>query len=341
MKRVGALCATVLLIFCLWNGVTVSAESPYSGNGTSEYPYLISSAQELVAFAEKVNTGEEYKDCWFKQTKDIDLAGIELPTIGVFGSSHYFYGTYDGDGHVLKNLNICTGGNNALFGQLGGTVMNLGIESGTVSGACVGGIASHTCSAKAIIINCYNKATVNGARAGGIADNFNGTIANCFTDCELNASGKNLGGIISYDAVSVNYCISVEKNGRSAVMPDGCTAKSPETDAKDLAEMMNKNLFYSAQITAIPYKNLNFWTVSDDGTSLVFSQEKSVFSLKYSGVFFAMFLEKAIPYILILLALVATAFVMIKAQKKTKEAVAVETELAVETEPTAKEELKP
>lgn len=316
MKRVLAFCVVLLLTVCLWNGIAVSAESPYGGNGTAEHPYLISSAQELLTFAEKVNAGEEYRDCWFKQTNDIDLIDIEWPTIGVFDSSHYFYGIYDGNGHTLKNLNVRKGGNNSFFGKLGGTVMNLGIESGTISGACVGSIASHTCSAKAMIINCYNKATVNGARAGGIADNFNGTIANCFTDCELTTSGEKLGGIISYDAMAVIHCVSVEKNGRSTVMPDECVVMSPETDAKDLAKTMNKNLFYSAQVTEIPYEDLNFWTVSDDGTSVVFSQEKASVSLQYGGAFLRSLLGKIVPYGILFLAVAGVVFVMIKATKK-------------------------
>lgn len=316
MKRAVAFCVALLLPLCLWRGVAVSAESPFSGNGTPEHPYLISSAQELLTFAENVNAGEEYTDCWFKQTKDIDLVGIEWPTIGVFDSSHYFYGVYDGDGHTLKNLNVCKGGNNAFFGKLGGTVMNLGIESGAISGACVGSIASHTCSSKARIINCYNKAAVNGSRAGGIADNFNGTIANCFTDCELTTSGEKLGGIISYDAMAVIRCVSVEKSGRSTVMPEGCTVMSPETDAKELAKMMNKNLFYSAQVTEIPYESFNFWVISDDGKSVVLSQEKATVSLQYSGAFLRSLAEKLFPYVILVLAVAGVVFVMIKATKK-------------------------
>ena len=58
--------------------------------------------------------------------------------------------------------------------------MNLGIESGEISGACCGSFASHAASSSACIINCYSKAKVNASRAGGIVDNFIGSVINCW-----------------------------------------------------------------------------------------------------------------------------------------------------------------
>lgn len=43
-------------------------------------------------------------------------------------------------GHVVRNLCISRTANCGFFGVLGGSVTNFGIESGEISGSCVGGI---------------------------------------------------------------------------------------------------------------------------------------------------------------------------------------------------------
>lgn len=338
MKRVLVFCITVAICLCLFEGMTVCAEEkcPYAGSGTQKDPYQITDAETLLTFAQKVNDGETYEDCWFVQTEDIDLKDAKFPAIGTYGGGNYFYGTYDGNGCTIRHLNICSDGNTGFFGVLGGTVMNLGIESGMVSGSCVGAIVSHSCSPKAMVINCYNKAAVTGARAGGIADNFNGTIVNCFSDCKLDAKSNKLGGIVSYTALSLVRCISVEESGRSTVRPEGCQIVLPKkTNAQKLAKQMNKNLFYSAKIMGLDCTTLNLWTVSDNGKSVTFSNEKAVSPEKNEGPAFDETVEKVVVGGILLLALVATAFVMITAQKKTEEAV------SVETEPAEKEQPKP
>lgn len=154
------------------------------GKGTEGSPYLISSFRDLAVVACGVNEGRSFSGYWVRQTCDFDLTQIDswLP-IGVYNSNCYFYGTYDGGGHKIYNIYSNDSGrsrNNGFFGMLGGTVMNLGIESGEFHGECVGSIASHASIVTAKIINCYSKASVNGfARSGGIADNFIGRIENC------------------------------------------------------------------------------------------------------------------------------------------------------------------
>lgn len=158
--------------------ITYSKESidinNFIGKGTKEEPYQICSVEDLVNFRDLVNSGEDFKGKYIEQIENIDLSSIKnwIP-IGIYGNDSYFNGTYNGTGHKIFNLNISSNENVGLFGLLGGTVINLVIESGMIKGACVGSIASHSASgSNAYIINCYNKASLNGTRAGGIADNF-------------------------------------------------------------------------------------------------------------------------------------------------------------------------
>ena len=176
--------------------------------GDRSNPCRIRNRKDFEKFRDKVNKGKSFKGRYFLQTKDIDLQNVEWMPIGIFGSKKYFEGTYDGGGHVIKNLNISSQyphkpANVGLFGTLNGIVKNLGIESGTVAGDSVGGIVSHAGGANAAVINCYNKANVTGkSRAGGIADNFSkGTIINCVNEGKVDAPVR--GEIISYNAANI------------------------------------------------------------------------------------------------------------------------------------------
>ncbi len=106
--------------------------------------------------------------------------------------------------------------NVGLFGILSGTVCNLGIESGCIRGAHIGSIASHSAGDNALIINCYNKATLIAFnRGGGITDNFSGgEIINCVNlgkvlcDTDTLPGSVILSGIVSFNAAKIEYCYS-------------------------------------------------------------------------------------------------------------------------------------
>ena len=93
------------------------------GKGTEKNPYLISSVEDIVDLANKVNTtdssinqndsGLMYKKAYYKLIKDIDFVGItSVPIIGydtvnyADNSTDYaFQGDFNGDGHSIKNIN--------------------------------------------------------------------------------------------------------------------------------------------------------------------------------------------------------------------------------------------
>lgn len=207
---------TLFFMLAVMPAAVYANEVNFRGSGTKEDPYLIEDATGLKQFRDLVNEGDSFDYTYFRQTNDIDLKSESnwIP-IGEYGSDHYFYGFYDGTGHTISNLTIYpkddVSGNVGLFGVLCGEVRNLGIESGTITGACVGAIASHGASCAAII-NCYNKASVNGVRAGGIADNFQGQILFCMNLGQVTSSEGVAGGILSYTCKEVRYCYSTGDN---------------------------------------------------------------------------------------------------------------------------------
>jgi hypothetical protein len=124
-----------------------------TGTGTlssETNPYQIRDAAALACLATRTNadlspwgmtTGK-----FFKLNADIDLGGENSavqPTAPGSGwtpigePDHEFRGTFDGNGHTIKNLYILANGtsNSGLFGIIhGATLKNFGVESGVIEG---------------------------------------------------------------------------------------------------------------------------------------------------------------------------------------------------------------
>lgn len=122
---------------CLSSEVRVKEVTQLRGSGIEGDEYLISTAEELKFARDKINaeTGNNlYSSAWYKLTNDIDLGGGEWTPIGV-DFDNYFCGTFDGDGHAVKNFVITTAGeaNVGFFAcATSSKIMNLGIESSTI-----------------------------------------------------------------------------------------------------------------------------------------------------------------------------------------------------------------
>ena len=88
------------------------------GTGTSDDPYKISKAADLVELANACNGASgavsgHYKDAYFEFTADIDMTGVEdfmgiatAPFASASGTSWYFAGKVDGKGHKISNMKI-------------------------------------------------------------------------------------------------------------------------------------------------------------------------------------------------------------------------------------------
>ena len=89
---------------------------PWAGGGTASDPYQIGTKAELLYLAKST----QYYDKYFILTAEIDLAGesfttaVIRPDVTIGGSfdGTEFTGSFDGDGHVIRNLTIDTGGIN-------------------------------------------------------------------------------------------------------------------------------------------------------------------------------------------------------------------------------------
>lgn len=208
-----------LTIICVVSSISVSTWAAnkdnnidLSGSGKVNDPYLIQSLDDLIKFRDSVDSGNEFEGEYFLQTLNIDLSESDetkiWDPIGEWGEEHYFYGIYNGGGHFISNL-YTDSDFSGFFTRLGGTVMNLGIESGSINGNYVGAITSHANGPDSQIINCYSLADVNGTRAGGIADNFTaGIIADTWCAGKITGTVAT-GGIVSYNVTLSSNCVYV------------------------------------------------------------------------------------------------------------------------------------
>ena len=166
------------------------------GEGTEASPYIVASAEDLVNMATMVDASTDYAGAYYEMTESIDLEGVEFNGIA---SVNPFTGTFDGTGHVLKNVSIDNGevANTGVFHQTdGATIKNLGIESGMIQGgSSVGGIVG--LANNTTILNCFNAATIYGfldvgGLAGGIKYSY---VYNSFNKGLIRIERRALGGL--------------------------------------------------------------------------------------------------------------------------------------------------
>ena len=153
--------------------------TPMTGSGTETDPYQIGTADQLKLFRDIVNGSNgqtQNRGAYAVLTADIDLNNEPWTPIGPDRDSAYT-GTFDGQGHTVKNLSVTVNvqpGRAGLFGCVkDGTIRKLtvaGSVSCTANQGWCGGIAGYAMDET--IENCASLCTVSctgiDARVGGI-----------------------------------------------------------------------------------------------------------------------------------------------------------------------------
>ena len=176
------------------------AEPDFLGSGTQDDPYQVNSAELLLKLSTEYNKDPaSFAGKYWKQTAEIDMAGVKFTPIGV---STAFSGTYDGNNLAIKNLKITSAADNVgLFGVIGNgaTIKNVVLDSTCEINAAaprcnVGGIAGQmNATGTNTIVGCVNRAAVTdsapnsqsaetsnaGGIVGEILSNKNNLVLNC------------------------------------------------------------------------------------------------------------------------------------------------------------------
>ncbi len=180
----------------LFLSALILALLPLVGGVFAAEEIVISSAEQLYAFAEEANGGASYQGKTVRLGKDVTLGGESRPWVPVSS----FDGTFDGGGHTVEGLYIDTDkGNQALFASLkkGGIVKNLTLRG---------------------------EITSSGTTLAGIVASNAGRVENCASEIRLVATGGSLvhfcGGVVADNSGEVLRCCftgRLEKEGGSAV----------------------------------------------------------------------------------------------------------------------------
>ena len=217
-------------------------------------------------------------------TNDIDLSGEEWEPIGE-GSDSLFYGTFDGQGYVIRNMTV-TGDyvNAGLFYIVSGAdIKNVGLEDVYINitfpsnessvGSYAGGICGHAYD-RTTISNCYNTGAVSvssnksnkSSYAGGICGNVAGygaaTISNSYNTGAVSSSADNnsyAGGITAFADNLIDMTISNCYN-------TGTVFSSANTDTSYAGGIIGYAFVSSAHIWSVTISNsYNTGAVSSSG----------------------------------------------------------------------------
>ena len=176
-------------------------------------PQTISNAEELIAFAEKINGGTNTLNAIL--TADIDLEGYDWTPIGTI--TYPFKGVFTGAGYTISGMELSHESKSGeafylgLFANtLNATIKDLTVEgsialSGTASGASrIGGIVGY--AANTTLTGCINKVEITGVtdnetsgfgNVGGLVGYAAGvTILRCGNDADLIVTANDLGGLV-------------------------------------------------------------------------------------------------------------------------------------------------
>ncbi|MCM1438712.1 MAG: dockerin type I domain-containing protein [Roseburia sp.] len=145
----------------VWNEeleLPVLKTNDYNFPGVGGESIEIANAEELSAFRDYVNAGNNYTGQSIKLVADIDLSSVaNWVPIGI-NATTYFGGTFDGDGHTISNMKINkNSANKGLFAcAINAVIKNLTVKNPVITSTAyntTGGIVGWIQNAE--IINCH------------------------------------------------------------------------------------------------------------------------------------------------------------------------------------------
>ena len=128
---------TLLLLMLLALLTPGAMKAQWSGSGTADSPYLITSASDWNTLATNVSNGTTYSGSYFQLTADISVSTM----IGTGEDSNNFRGTFDGNGHQItvsygtSSSPLSTSPCAPFRYMLGGTIKNLKVAGNIYNNA--------------------------------------------------------------------------------------------------------------------------------------------------------------------------------------------------------------
>lgn len=234
-----------------WSDESIRASS-YSNKDDNAKTIEITNAKELGLFAYEVNQGTTYEGYTVTLKNDIDLSEhnwdpIGHHTIGYIDSSTLlFRGTFDGEGHTIRNMNIdipSVSDGNRTFGFFGG-VLN----------GCVKNLNFENCDIKVgPSSDELSVGTVAGFFAGTEVSNI--TVKN--SSLKVNSNSYISVGVLSGNLYSNGYIADRYSNLKNIVVSD-ITLSAVSDDEKRRGGIVGFSNEYASTISNCYAKNITF-----------------------------------------------------------------------------------
>jgi hypothetical protein len=173
------------------------------GSGTAEQPYLIRDVKDM-------GTIWSEPTAYYRLENPVDFSGITWSTAVI----PWFGGSFDGNGHTIRNLDIQGRSYLGLFGQLnpGAVISNLCLEEVDIyadfykeKSINIGGLVGYN---EGLITNNHTIGTVIGDKGvGGLVGCNKGRIINNYSAGIINGNGQ-VGGLAGYNGGHITDCYS-------------------------------------------------------------------------------------------------------------------------------------
>ena len=265
----------------------ISAGFELSGGGTEENPYMIETVTELCKLQEQVNEGNSYNGIYFRLSNDLDMSGISWLPMG--DGTNAFEGVFDGDGHTITNISVTDVGNGCstgFFGNLSGTVRNLGIKDMTVNVNNIGGAAriayaggiAGTLKGTGEVDRCYvknlsivntsseNKISYTGGLIGQVTSTQNPSVSNSYVidfTYTTNVSNEDsyVSGLIGKVASSSSRRIYINNCYVAGLFSSNNLYKYPTAAVSAVDYARSENVFASHGVSVVKSSE-NLWDLS-------------------------------------------------------------------------------
>lgn len=206
---------------------------PSGGDGSSESPFLIATAEELKWYASYVNgeSGDNvvHTTACAQLMNDIDLSTVcgeskgnwtPIAKYGIytFNGEHRFDGVFDGNGHTISNLyiNDKNGSNLGLFGYVTPTTKKTSVKNLKMDNVQIVGKTDIAAVCTSGFNATFENIEVISGSIAGFSDIYGisgcrGSAKNCINRADVTASRYNVAGVISSIQDEASNCSNYGK----------------------------------------------------------------------------------------------------------------------------------
>ena len=266
----------------------ITAGLNLDGEGTEESPYIIETVAQLCKFKDEVNGGNSYSGVYFSLSNNLDLSEVSWTSIG--DGTNSFNGFFDGGGHKITNVSVTSIGNGiatGLFGNVSGTIRNLGVEdieinidntSGATRVTYAGGLVGNL-KTGGVIDRCYvkdfsitntsnaNKISYSGGLVGQVTSSENPSISNSYVlnftyDTAVSDEDSYVSGLIGRISSSSTRSIYIINSYVAGTFTSNNLYKYPTGPVSSVA-YANSNSVYAAHGVDIVKSAENLWDLAE------------------------------------------------------------------------------